>query len=87
MSNDQAMTWATEADRKRDLRRRKIAEAKHRAYMFGHKIFWRTLWFTRLAVPYSKTLCRLGLYSKYPDGRCHWCGTVHTAIPEAKVKE
>ena len=83
MSEDRAVTFANESDRKRDLRRRKVAEVKHRIYMFGHKILWLTLHRTWLARPYSKTMCRLRLYSKFPDGRCQWCGINHTDAEHA----
>ena len=74
---DRAVTWASEAHRKADVRRRKRAEIKHNVYMFGHKVFWRTLSFTGLARTYSKTMCKFGLYRKFPDGRCQWCGNTH----------
>lgn len=47
-------------------------------YMWAHKWFWRTLWFTRLAKPYSVFMCRRGWYRKYElNGRCMYCGEVH----------
>lgn len=76
----QARTFASEKDRQRDMRRRKIADAKQRAWTFGHKVFWRTMHLTGLARPYSKTMCRLNLYNKFPDGRCQWCGDNHSEI-------
>lgn len=83
--NDQAVTWATEADRKADMRHRRRAEMKFAVYMFAHKVFWRTLHATRLARPYSVAMCRLNLYRRFPDGRCMWCGKMHAGeIDEAK---
>jgi len=54
-----------------------VNKVKWPAYMTAHKYWWRTLHFTRLAGPYSRAMCRLNLYRKFPDGRCHWCGGVH----------
>jgi hypothetical protein len=74
---DGAVTWANEGDRRKDLRRRRIADVKWNVWMFAHKIFWRTLHAMRLARTYSVIACRLNLYRRYPDGRCGWCGKGH----------
>lgn len=74
---DRAVTWATEKDRKRDLRQRRIANAKSSIRMWWHMVKWRALHFTRLAGPYSRFMCRQGLYGTFPDGRCMWCGVIH----------
>lgn len=74
--NNQAVTWATENDRKRDMRHRAFVNAKSAIALWWHGVFWKTLWFTRLAKPYSKTMCWLGLYRKFSDGRCMYCGQV-----------
>ncbi len=76
MSNE-AVTWASEADRKRDLRRQKIGNIKSSIKMAWHTFYWRTLHLTRLARPYSKIMCHFGLYRKFADGRCMWCGGIH----------
>lgn len=55
----------------------KWSNFKYKAELFLHGVFWRFLWATRLAVPYSKVMCRLSLYRKFPDGRCMYCGKVH----------
>ena len=75
---DQAVTWASEAHRKADLRRRKSANAKSALRMFGHKVFWRTLHALGLARPYSVSRCWANLYRRFPDGRCQWCGMKHS---------
>lgn len=72
-----AATWATKADRIKDLRRQKIATFKWNVYMTMHKYFWRFLWATKLAYIYSPLMCKLNLYRKYPDGRCGYCGGSH----------
>lgn len=54
-----------------------VNKVKWPAFMFIHKYWWKTLYFIRLARPYSRTMCRLNLYRKYPDGRCMWCGEIH----------
>jgi len=74
---DIAVTWLSEADRKRDLRRQKIANLKWSAYMWWHGFYWYVLHSTRLARPYSRLMCRLNLYRTYHDGRCQWCGKYH----------
>lgn len=76
-NQDRAVTWACEADRKRDLRRRKIAKMKSDIGMWWHGVYWKALHLTRLAKPYSITLCRLNLYRQFPGGRCMWCGETH----------
>ena len=67
----------TKEQMKAEKRKRFIADIKWSIYMFAHKVFWRFLWFTKLATPYSKWDCKNNLYRKFPDGRCHWCGEVH----------
>jgi hypothetical protein len=57
--------------------RSKWATLKHETYMKLHKNWWGLLHLTRIARPYSVSLCKLNLYRKFPDGRCHWCGEVH----------
>lgn len=75
---DQAVTWATEADRKRDMRWRRRQEFKQSVRIWWHWFYWKALHITRLARPYSVAMCRLGLYRKYSlNGRCMWCGEVH----------
>jgi hypothetical protein len=76
VSDDRACTWATDADRRRDQRRQKIARIKAAFFMRCHGVWWRTLHFTRLARPYSIAMCRAGLYRRFPNGRCMWCGEV-----------
>lgn len=44
--------------------------------MKRHSLFWGFLNLTRLNRPYSKITCRLGIYRKFPDGRCMYCGKV-----------
>lgn len=39
-----------------------------------HRIGWKFLHLTRLAKPWATLMCKLGLYAKYSDGRCKWCG-------------
>ena len=74
MENSGAVTWASEADRKRDLRQQKIRALKQKIYMAWTAIYWRFLWATRLAKPYSRFMCRMGWYRKYMNGRCMYCG-------------
>jgi hypothetical protein len=69
--------WASEADRQKDLRHRKIADIKYSIYMWWHGFYWKVLHLCWLARPYSIAMCRLRLYRKFPDGRCMWCGEKH----------
>jgi hypothetical protein len=83
---DRAVTWASEADRQRDLRRRRRAERKHKVFMFAHGVFWKTLHTLWLARPYSIAMCWLNLYRRFPDGRCMWCGSVHISQKQKETK-
>lgn len=56
---------------------RHIRDLRHWWLMKRHSLFWGFLNITRLNRPYSKLTCRLGLYRKFPDGRCMYCGAVH----------
>jgi hypothetical protein len=47
---------------------------RYKLDMLTHAAFWRTLYFFRLAGIYSRLMCRLGWYRKFPDGRCIYCG-------------
>jgi hypothetical protein len=78
MNEDGAVTWASEAGRKRDMRHRRIATAKSAVKLWSHGVFWRTLFALGLGWHYSRATCRLGLYRKFPDGRCMYCGNVHS---------
>ena len=75
--SDRAVEYRNESDRKRDLRRQKIAGIKHAIYIKAHAGFWRTLHAFGIARIYSVIMCKANLYRKYPDGRCHWCGDNH----------
>lgn len=59
-----------------DIRKR-YANGKYKAYMKAHAAWWRILWITRLAIPYSRFMCGHNLYRKFPDGRCQYCGNNH----------
>ena len=74
MSDQTPDTWANASCSKADIRHRKIQQLKSSVYMFLHACFWRTLWALKLGTPYSKLMCRLELYKKFPDGRCMYCG-------------
>lgn len=74
--NNQAYTM-TPKQMKIDRSRRKIAQIKSDAFMLWHALYWRVLHFTKLAWPYSKTMCKFNLYRTFPDGRCMWCGNKH----------
>lgn len=86
MSDERAVTWACEADRQRDMRRRRIADRKHAVTMWWHGAYWRALHLTRLARSYSVFMCWANLYRRFPDGRCMWCGFVHTQHDEKAAK-
>jgi hypothetical protein len=73
----QASTYKNESDRKRDMRRMKIATLKSSAYMKIHSAWWQSLFFLGLGWKYSKMLCAFGIYKKFPDGRCGYCGNIH----------
>lgn len=81
MSDDRPVTYACEADREKDERRRYVMNVKYEIKMFLHAAFWRTLWAFRIARPYSVAMCKLGWYRKFPGGRCMWCGIVHGRKP------
>ena len=74
---DRAVTWANEDERRRDLRHRRIANFKFTIARWWHRLYWKVLHFTQLARPYSVAMCWAGLYSRFPDGRCMWCGEIH----------
>lgn len=59
---------------KNDRIKRKIRDFKSSMGMIFHAIWWRFLWATKLARPYSKFLCRMGWYTQYQKGRCGYCG-------------
>jgi hypothetical protein len=63
--------------RAKEKRRVVIAEFKYSIWSFLHRCFWRVLHFTGLARPYSIFSCWSNTYTKYPDGRCGWCGVKH----------
>ena len=75
-SQDQYVTWASEADRKKDLRQQKTANIKHSIYMWWYGFYWKVLHLTGLARPYSVAMCKLGWYRRFRDGRCMWCGEI-----------
>jgi len=64
----------------RDKLRAKIGKHKSDARLFLLGIWWRLLWKTRLAVPYSRSMCKRGWYRKYHDGRCQYCGEYHKNV-------
>lgn len=45
--------------------------------MYAHGIFYKILFMLGIGRWYQKMICRLGLYKKFPDGRCMWCGNIH----------
>lgn len=57
--------------------KKKYRELKWSSIMKAHACWWKFLWLSKLALPYSRFLCRHNLYRKFPDGRCHWCGNNH----------
>lgn len=78
--DEQAYTWASEADRKKDLRHKKIGTFKMLIKMHFHSFTWRFLHLTGFARPYTKLTCRLNLYRTFLDGRCMWCGNKHGKV-------
>jgi hypothetical protein len=60
-----------------DGKRRFIAKIRYLIHQKQHGLWWKFLWATGLARPYSKAMCRLNLYRRYADGRCQWCGDKH----------
>jgi len=62
---------------KMDIIRKRYANGKYKAYMKAHATWWKILWITRLAIPYSRMMCRNNFYRKFPDGRCMYCGLKH----------
>jgi hypothetical protein len=61
-------------DMKKWKRKKWLMDIRYNLDMFLHAAFWRTLYFFRVAGFYSRAMCRLGLYRKFPDGRCMYCG-------------
>lgn len=57
----------------------RVRKIKFDLGMYCHGIWWRFLHRTRLARPYSRLMCRHGLYKKFMDGRCMWCGEKHNS--------
>jgi hypothetical protein len=64
--------------RKRDEQRRKIATAKSAVRLWWHGVFWGSLHALGFGWAYSRLTCKLGLYQHFRDGRCMFCGNVHT---------
>lgn len=79
-----AVTWRTEADKRRYLRHQKIVNANFAIKLWWHCIYWRTLHALGIGRTYSKAMCRMNWYRKFPDGRCMWCGKKHDPrqVPE-----
>lgn len=67
----------TEVNRLSYKMKRKYYDTKSQIGMFLYSMWWRFLWLTRLANPYSVFMCRHNFYIKYMDGRCQYCGKVH----------
>ncbi len=80
--NDDRACAVTHEQYKIEKRKQRIANIKHSIYMAAFSAWWRFLHLTRLARPYSVMMCKLNLYRKYADGRCHWCGLNHEALAD-----
>lgn len=76
--DNQAYTITAE-QRKIEKRKQRIAQVKSDAFMLWHGFYWRVLHFTKLARPYSRTMCKFNLYRTFSDGRCMWCGNKHNS--------
>ncbi len=73
MSESRDVAWQqTKADKYRRIYR----NFRYDLEMKMHSVWWRFLWATKLGHPYSKFMCRMKWYRKYPDGRCMYCGVV-----------
>lgn len=53
-----------------------INRARRKIFEFLHGCFWGFMFAIRLGWAYSRLLCRLGLYKKFHDGRCMYCGLI-----------
>lgn len=63
----------------RDRRRAKIGRLRSTGRLAMHGVWWRLLWNTRLAKPYSRFMYRHGWYRKFElTGVCMYCGKAHT---------
>lgn len=80
---NQAGTYKNKSDMLKEIRRRKISDAKSNIRIFFHTIFWRSLWFLGLARIYSRITCRLSIYKKFSDGRCMYCGKIKQTTASA----
>lgn len=77
MRDEQSYTETPE-QRRINQRRMKIADTKYKIWFFFRYSVWQNLInVLGLTHVHGKTLCKLNLYRKYPDGRCHWCGNNH----------
>ncbi len=62
-------------------------------YLKCHEIFYSILFKLKIGRTYQVWLCKKGLYRRYPDGRCMWCGGMHhyekirEAITKSKLSE
>ena len=72
MSNQESQSNHPKRDRFFSFRRR----IKSAVYLKLHGLWWGFLWAAKLGKPYSKAMCRLKLYRKFPDGRCMYCGII-----------
>ena len=50
---------------------------KHWLGMKWHAVYWRTLHVLGIGWAYSRLICKLNWYRKFPDGRCMYCGNKH----------
>lgn len=65
---------------KRDKAHRLWSNFKSSTKLKLHGLWMGFLFKIKLGRAYQKMLCRLNLYRKFPDGRCHWCGKYHDTL-------
>lgn len=57
--------------------KRKLSEYRRFAFLWVHGRFWRFLFALGIGWKVSQGMCWLGIYNKFRDGRCMYCGERH----------
>lgn len=46
----------------------------------AYRALYKVLFAVGLGWAFNRLRCRLNLYSKFPDGRCHYCGVTNHGL-------
>lgn len=56
---------------------RLIRDFKSNLFFKSHGIFYAILFKYGVGIKFQKWQCKIGIYKRYSDGRCMWCGGMH----------